>query len=189
MRNQVIRMVCSFVFWCAVGGAPSEAAASSAGDSLRVKLASVMATKSDGAPELGGVIDSLAGYDSLASACLEDLSSLKPVERVEFKRLLVDLTRVSLRRQLGRLRDAEVKWGVEMRDGDRYVAKSRVKMGDDSIDVDWVLVREGDDWRLADVVTEGASMVKTWRRSFKATYAIGGWKALAKKLKLRVAAA
>lgn len=184
MRNVLRRTVCSLVFFCAMVGMPSAGEASPAGDALRVKLARVMATRSTSVPELGGVIDSLAAYGSLASACLEDLPDLKPGERAEFKRLLVDLTRVSLRRQLGRLRGAEVKWGVEMRDGNNnYVAKSVVKTGDGSIDVDWVVVREGEDWRLGDVVTEGASMVKTWRRSFKAAYAKGGWSALSKKLR------
>ncbi len=181
MRHQTNKFFCSLAFLCVLT-CVSPARASEATDVLRSKLAKVSAIKSD-AVELGGVIDSIAAYGTLASKCLEDLPGLKGAERDEFKRLLVDLTRASLRRQLLRLRGAEVKWGVEMRDGNSYVAKSVVKVGDESADVDWLVVREGNDWRLADVVTEGASMVKTWRRSFKSTYDKGGWKALAKKLR------
>ena len=181
MRQHIRRFVCSLaficVFVCGAGARGSEAS-----DVLRNKLAKAATVKPDSV-ELGSVIDALAGYQSLATKCLEDLPGLKDVERDEFKRLLVDLARASLRRQLLHLRGADVKWGVEMRDGTTHVAKSVVKVSGETFDVDWVLVKEGGDWRLGDVVTEGVSMVKTWRRSFKSVYDKGGWSALAKKLR------
>jgi hypothetical protein len=156
--------------------------ASEATDVLRTKLAKVLANKSDAA-ELGGVIDSIVVYCTLASKCLEDLPGLKGSGREEFKRLLVDLTRASLLWQLLRLRGAEVKLGVDMRDGNSYVAKSVVEVNVESVDVDWVVVKEGGDWWLADVVTDAASMVRTWRRSFKSTYDKGGWNAFVRKMR------
>lgn len=181
MRPHIRSVICSLMFFCVfLAGGPVEA--SPAGDALRAKLVNLGRIKPD-SPELGSAIDGIAAYQALAARCLEDLPRLKPAERAEFKVLLVDLARASLRRQFLRVRGAEVKWGVEMRDGDGYVAKSVVKSSSNSFDVDWVLVREGEDWRLVDVVTEGASMVKTWRRGFKSTFDRGGWPALAKKMR------
>ena len=165
------------VFFCALSG--GEAVASPAGDSLRSGLARVLAAEGRG-------VERLAAADAVVVTCLEDLPGLKPPERVEFKSLLGELVRAALGRQVARLRGAEVKWGVEMRDGDRWVVRSVVVAEGERVDVDWVVVREADDWRLADVVTEGASMVKTWRRSFKAAYSKGGWPALAKKMRRAV---
>ena len=181
MRQHIRRFVCSLAFIC-VFVCGDAARGSEASDALRNKLAKATTVKPDSV-ELGSIIDSLVGYQSLATKCLEDLSDLKSAEREEFKRLLVDLARASLRRQLLHLRGADVKWGVEMRDGASSVAKSVVKVNGETFDVDWVIVKEGGDWRLGDVVTEGASMVKTWRRSFKSAYDKGGWPALAKKLR------
>ena len=181
MRQHVCRLVCSLAFIC-VFVCGTDARGSEASDNLRNKLAKVATIKPDSV-ELGNIIDSLVGGQSLATKCLEDLPGLNNIEREEFKHLLVDLARASLRRQLLSLRGADVKWGVEMRDGTNRIAKSVVKLSGETIDVDWVIVKEDGDWRIGDVVTEGASMVKTWRHSFRSAYDKGGWLALAKKLR------
>ena len=181
MRQHIRRFVCSLaficVFVCGAGARGSEAS-----DVLRNKLAKAAIIKPDSV-ELDSVIDVLVGYQSLATKCLEGLPDMKSAERGEFKHLLVDFARARVRRQVLRLRGADVKWGIEMRDGTNYVAKSVVKMNGGAVDVDWIIVKEGGDWRLGDVVTEGVSMASTWRRSFRSTYDKGGWAALAKKLR------
>ncbi len=150
-------------------------------ETIRMKLARIYDVERNSSAETAA-IDSTVGHSYLSEKCLEALPGLTSSERVEFKQLLVDVVRVMLRKQISRILATEVKWGLETIDGHEVTVASVVKQDSNNLDVDWILVMDGSDWRLVDIVTENASMIRTWRRSFKLIYEKGGWKALSKKL-------
>ena len=159
------------------------ASASEAGDSLRLGLGRLTRVAPD-SPEFPAAVDGFVDHSTLGARVFEGLGGGAAAERDEARRLLVDVVRVVMGRHATRLKGATVTWGIEMKDGgSQLVAKSVVRSGGESADVDWVMVRRGGVWRLADVVTEGVSMVATWKRSLAAAHGRGGWPGVLKKLR------
>jgi ABC-type transporter MlaC component len=51
----------------------------------------------------------------------------------------------------------------ESRQGDKVVVKTRVVSGKDTAEVDYVMERTKKGWKAVDVITEGVSLVDTYR--------------------------
>ncbi|NBZ95412.1 MAG: hypothetical protein EBR40_03110 [Proteobacteria bacterium] len=98
---------------------------------------------------------------------------LEEAHRARLATLLADVAALNWLRR-ARTSDFSVTYVREESVRDRRVVVTRVTAGGESADVRWVLAPSGEEFRLVDVVTEGASLVSTQRSSFARVMERGG---------------
>lgn len=173
--------------------APGDLSAESAASaSLRGKMSSLTAVASwpDPARRADGAAALWWGWGAWDRVAEESVgrkvwSELAPLDRDRLARLLSDLAALNWLR-----RAREPGYGMDyLREesaGGQRIVVTRVRSGGASADVRWVLMPgPRDAWNLADVVTEGASLVSTQRSSFARILERGGTKRLFARLETR----
>lgn len=111
---------------------------------------------------------------------------LEEAHRTRLATLLADVSALNWLRR-ARTPDFSVVAVREETAKDRRVVVTRVTAGGEAADVRWVLAKKSGDWRLVDVITEGASLVSTQRSSFARVVERGGAKRLFTRLESRLA--
>lgn len=152
-------------------------------------------------------IDAMVDYDELAKrtlgnpcpptvpSCTNHWNDLKPEQRTEVTDLLHQLVEKNYRKNLNKTRNYDVSYRSAKALGDniskiRSEAKSREKPRDPAVQVDYVILDQGDRYRVIDIVTEGSSMTKNYYDQFHRmlTTAGQGYPHLVKTLKDRIIA-
>jgi phospholipid transport system substrate-binding protein len=144
--------------------------------------------------KLESLFDEVLDYDALASASLGDAwATRSPQERAEFQRLLTDLVRGAYRRNLKKTVNYDVvfkgeqagKAGVVV----RTEARSRTNAREEPIAVDYLMHQVGGQWRVADIITEGTSLVGNYRSQFRRVIKKHGFDELLKRMRKKAAQA
>lgn len=142
--------------------------------------------------ELDAVFDRILDYDRLARDSLDKhWTERSEAERTEFKDILKRLVRQAYRKNLKKTLDYDVKYEGEtsLSDGRlvRTVARSRVDTREQPISVDYEVhqVAEGR-WRIRNIVTEGASLVRSYRNQFGRIIRKEGFAALMNRMKKKL---
>ena len=117
------------------------------------------------------VFDTMLDYAHLARAALEDYwEGRSEAERAEFQGLLTRLVQRAYRKNLDKTANYEVtfKGEVAVEGGTlvQTVAKNKGDARSEPVSIDYVLSQVDGKWRVHDIVTEGSSLVKNYRRQF-----------------------
>jgi len=157
--------------------------------------------------QVRAAIDGMVDYDELAKrtlgkpcpptvpSCTNHWDELKPEQRTEVTGLLRQLVEKNYRKNLNKTKNYEVSYRGAKEVGEnvskiRSEAKSKEKPRDPAVQVDYVILGNGDRYRVIDIVTEGSSMTKNYYDQFHRmlTTAGQGYPYLVQKLKDKVVA-
>lgn len=135
--------------------------------------------------------DAVLDYDALAKATLADAwEERTPAERAEFQQVLKKLVRGAYRKSLKRISDYAVEFKGEepAQNGQivRTVAKSRTDNRQEPVSIDYIVHQVDGKWRVADIVTEGSSLVANYRNQFRRIIKKDGFPALIKRMKAKL---
>ena len=172
------------------------AAASDAENFVKAKQSELieMVKKSKGAADdrkIEDAFDSVLDYDALAKDSLaEAWAERTPEERAEFQGVLKKLVRAAYRKSLKRISDytVEIKGESPAENGHivRTVAKSKTDNRQEPVSIDYVVHQVDGKWRVADIVTEGSSLVTNYRNQFRRVIKKNGFPELIKRMKAKL---
>lgn len=110
-----------------------------------------------------------------------------PSEREEFTRLYRELIENSYAGKIESYRGEKILYGKETMDPPYAVVRTGiVTMKDQEIPVNYLLLQEGNRWRIYDVVIEGISLVNNYRSQFASILERSSFPELMRKLKATV---
>ena len=161
-----------------------------------------------GAPsaEVSKAIDGMVDYDELARrtmgspcpptipSCVDHWKDLNGEQRAEVTSLLRKLVEKNYHKNLTKTRDYEITYRGAKDAGEnlskiRTEAKSKAKPRDPAVQVDYVIMGNGSQYKVIDIITEGSSMTKNYYDQFHRmlTTAGQGYPYLVQKLKDKIA--
>lgn len=160
-----------------VAAAPPSGTASAAVQSAQEKVRTALTTwtKAEGPArakareQARAAVASLIDFDALAQSTLgARWKDLKAADRKRYTAALrgaMEANYLAKMRQ-GKSSDVQQAKGEvlgEEKQGDHTLVKTRVQSGQDSAAIDYVMDRGAKGWRAIDVITEGVSLVDTYR--------------------------
>ena len=118
--------------------------------------------------EARAAVGSLLDFDALAHATMgKRWSELTPQQRTRYTEALRGAMEANYlsKMERGQVDMSKVKNEIvgESKQGGRPVVKTRVVAGEDTAEVDYVMEQKKGGWRAVDVVTEGVSLVDTYK--------------------------
>ena len=157
--------------------------------------------------DVSKAIDGMVDYDELAKrtlgnpcppsvpSCVNHWNDLTADQRAEVTGLLRKLVEKNYHKNLNRTRDYDISYKGAKEAGEnlskvKTEAKSKVKVRDPAVQVDYVILGTGDKYRVIDIVTEGSSMTKNYYDQFHRmlTTENQGYAYLVQKLKDKIVA-
>ncbi len=148
------------------------------------------AKTADDEKKLDAAFDAVFDYQGLAKATLKDSWDARtPAERSEFTLVLKDLVRNAYRRNIKKTLGYEVDYRGE-EDGEsgkvvRTVAHNKKNNREEPVSIDYVVHQVDGKWLINDIVTEGASMARTYRNQFRKVVEKKGFDELLKRMKAK----
>lgn len=150
--------------------------------------------------KLRSMFDEILAYDQLAKASLgKKWGERSAAEQKEFSALLTELVRNNYRRNLQKMLDYDIRYTGESAcpsdGGDdcpagAVLVTSRAKHKTDKrepdVEIDFRIQRIGGKWMIIDIITERASLVKTYRSQFLRILKKDGFTALIDKMKTKL---
>jgi phospholipid transport system substrate-binding protein len=120
--------------------------------------------RNDARASVGALLD----FDALAQATMgKHWSELKPPQRTRYTEALRGAMEANYlsKMERGQVDMSKVKNEIvgESKEGGRSVVKTRVVAGDDTAQVDYVMEQRKGGWKAVDVITEGVSLVDTYK--------------------------
>jgi phospholipid transport system substrate-binding protein len=113
-----------------------------------------------------------------------------PEERKEFVQLFTDLLEHSYVSKIEQYQGEKVQYVGESIDGDTATVRTRIMTPKGTeIPVDYRMERQGDRWRVYDVVIENVSLVSNYRTQFNKIIQTASYKDLVEKLRAKAFAA
>lgn len=142
---------------------------------------------------LSQLLGDLLDYEALSEASLgEHWASHSESERAEFVSLLKQLVERSYKANLQRTLDYRVDYQNAERRGEKVIvrtsARSRENRRAPAVSIDYEMVQAGRNWRVVNVVTDGQSLVQSYRSQFHRILERDGWDGLLGKMRERLAA-
>jgi len=140
--------------------------------------------------KLDAAFDAVFDYNSLATATMKDSwDSLTPANRAEFTSVLKDLVRNAYRKNLKKTLGYNVDYKGES-DADsgklvKTVARNTKNNREEPVSVDYVVHQVDGKWLINDIVTEGTSLVHTYRSQFRRVIQKHGFDELLKRMKTK----
>jgi phospholipid transport system substrate-binding protein len=141
--------------------------------------------------KIGAVFDQLLDYDTLAKDSLADhWNDRTESERREFQTVLKQLVQRNYRKNLRKTLEYEVEYRGESKAKKGYlvrtVARNRKNPREEPISVDYVLHEVDGKWLVFDIITEGSSLVNTYRSQFRRVIKKKGFDGLLKQMKAKL---
>lgn len=116
----------------------------------------------------------------------QNWKELTPVQQKEFTELFASLLENSYVGKIESYNNEKIVYLKDILDGDYAEVKSRVITAKrDEFSLDYRLMREGEHWKVYDVVIEGVSLVSNYRSQFNKIIKAQGYPELVKKLKVK----
>lgn len=137
------------------------------------------------------VFDRMLSYDALAKNSLKShWDERSDAEKKEFSCILKHLVQDAYRKNLRKTLNYNVSYKGAAKDKAHYlvktVAKSRKNVRAESVTIDYVVVKEGGEHRVHDIVTEGSSLVKNYRSQFRRIIKKKGFSGLTSRMKKKL---
>jgi phospholipid transport system substrate-binding protein len=141
--------------------------------------------------KIGAVFDQLLDYDTLAKDSLADhWNDRSEAERREFHTILKQLVQRNYRKNLRKTLEYAVEYRGESKAKKGYlvrtVAKNRKNPREEPISIDYVLHEVDGKWLVADIITEGSSLVNTYKSQFRRVIKKKGFDGLLKQMKAKL---
>lgn len=141
--------------------------------STQTKLFAIIAQPKSEARQkkLRALFDEFISYDAMARASLGDKwDTLSAEQQKTFTGLLTDLIRNNYRKNLTTLLDFNIGYGQEESKPKGVLvnstARHKTNAKEPPFDLDFHMLKAGDKWMIIDIITEDASMVKTYKAQF-----------------------
>jgi len=137
--------------------------------------------------QLRAVVDQVFDWQETGKRALaRHWQSLKPEQRKEFSGLFADLVERSYVGKIEAYSGEKVAYVGDTIEGDQATAKTKLitKSGTE-IPVDYRMQKEGDRWRVYDVLIEGVSLVGNYRTQFNKIIQQSSYDELVKKMKTK----
>ena len=188
MRRFVLPLVLAFSL-----GFSSLASAAEAEDFMKGKHGELTTlVKQNKDKKLDQLFDEVLDYDALAKGSLGDEWDARSAEeRAQFQKLLTQLVRSAYRRHLKKTANYEVEFlGEAPSEGGVLVktqARNRANAHEEPVSVDYLMHHVDGKWRVADIVTEGSSLVVNYRGQFKRIIKKHGFAELLKRMQKKLA--
>ena len=116
----------------------------------------------------------------------QNWKELTPVQQKEFTDLFATLLESSYAGKIESYNNEKIIYLKEIEDGDYAEVKSRIVTArHDEFSLDYRLMRDGDRWKVYDIVIEGVSLVSNYRSQFNKIIKAQGYQELVKKMKSR----
>ena len=175
--------------------ASAPAAAGAATDVVKTKQATLFDLLKQGTPDsqkkLDAVFDEMLDYATLAESSLgTEWAARSDAEKAQFTDLLKQLVRNSYQRNLKKILNFDIDYlGEEAADGATVVkTKSKPKDArDEPVEISFKMLNKGGTWKVQDIVTEGVSLVTSYRSQFTKIIKKDGFPALLQKMKDKLA--
>ncbi|CAN96415.1 MULTISPECIES: MlaC/ttg2D family ABC transporter substrate-binding protein [Sorangium] len=142
--------------------------------------------------KVGAVFDEMLDYSALAEASLgSEWAARTDAEKQQFSELLKQLVRKAYERNLKKTLDFNVEYLSETPSGSAITVKtkavSRKDAREEPVEIAFKLSEKGGVWRVQDIVTEGVSLVGSYRAQFTKIIKKDGFPALIQKMKDKLA--
>lgn len=197
MTTRLLRLFSPLVVGAAlVFGQVSVAFAGPATDTVKARQDTLRELLKAGTPEankkIAAIFDEVLDYDALAEASLgNEWANRTPAEKAEFTEALKSLVKKSYERNLKKTLDFDIEYVGEDASGSLVTvktrAKSRTNKRDEPVELQYKLAEHNGKWQMRDIITEGVSLVGSYRSQFTKVIKKDGFPALIKKMKDKLA--
>ena len=141
--------------------------------------------------QLSSLLEGLLDYRTLSERSLgAHWADKSAAQRDAFVDLLKQLIERSYRGNLERTEDYRVSYESAEAHGENVVvhteARSRTNRRAPAVTIDYELRADGDAWRVVDVITDGQSLVQTYRSQFHRIVERDGWDGLMTRMRQRL---
>jgi phospholipid transport system substrate-binding protein len=178
-------------------GLPSDAWAGPATDVVRAKQTALFElikkpSTPDNKKKVEGMFDEMLDYAGLAEASLgSEWAARSDAEKAEFSEILKQLVRKAYEKNLQKTVNFNIEYTGEEPASSAVLVKTRAvsktNAREEPIEINYKMLDKGGAWRVQDIVTEGASLVSSYRTQFTRIIKKDGFPALVKKMKEKLA--
>lgn len=145
----------------------------------------------ESAKKITAIFDQLLDYDVLAQGSLgSEWAARSDAEKAQFTDLLKQLVRRSYERNLKKTLRFEIEYVGEDEASGAVIVKTKAKSSDEReepVELSYKLRQTDGNWRIEDIITEGVSLVGSYRSQFTRIVKKDGFPALIKKMKDKLA--
>ena len=177
--------------------APAAALAGTATDVVQSKQSALFnlvkqTASASNEKKIGAIFDEMLDYSALAEASLgSEWAARNDAERAEFSDILKQLVQKAYEKNLRKTIDFQIDYlGETPKAGAVTVltkATSKVNAREEPIEISYKMVEKDGTWRINDIITEGVSLVSSYRNQFTKVIRKDGFPALIKKMKDKLA--
>jgi phospholipid transport system substrate-binding protein len=173
----------------------SSAFAGAATDIVRSKQTTLFDLLRQPSPDnqkIGVVFDDMLDYQALTEGSLgSEWAPRTDAEKTEFSDLLKQLVRKAYERNLRKIVNYDVEYTGEEPADSAVMVKTRAKSKSDAreepVEITFKVIQKDGKWKVQDIVTEGVSLVSSYRGQFTKIIKSEGFAALIKKMKDKLA--
>lgn len=142
--------------------------------------------------KITATFDEMLDYSALAEASLgNEWQARSAAERTEFTDLLKQLVRRAYERNLKKTLGFEIQYLGEENAGSTMVVKtkavSRTNVREEPIEISYKMLDKQGNWKIQDILTEGVSLVSSYRTQFTKVVKKDGFPRLIVKMKDKLA--
>jgi phospholipid transport system substrate-binding protein len=142
--------------------------------------------------KIAGLFEEMLDYAALAEGSLgTEWAPRSDAEKAEFSGLLKQLVSKAYERNLKKILGYEIEYVSEEASGNAMLVKTKAKSKTDAreeaVEIVFKMVQKDGAWRVQDIVTEGVSLVSSYRSQFTKIIKKDGFPALVQKMKDKLA--
>jgi phospholipid transport system substrate-binding protein len=146
----------------------------------------------DSDKKVSALFDEMLDYAALTEGSLgSEWAARTDAEKAQFSDLLKQLVRKGYERNLKKILNFDVDYLSEDAAGDAVMVKTKAKSKGDAreepVEIVFKLAQKGGAWRVQDIVTEGVSLVSSYRSQFTKIVKKDGFPVLIQKMKDKLA--
>lgn len=197
MKRRLVHFFAAMISMLALTLGATSAFAGPASDAVKSKqttlIGLIKAGGADSQKKIDAVFDEMLDYNALAEASLgSEWAARSDAEKAQFTDLLKQLSRKAYEKNLKKILDFDIDYIGEDADGAATVVKTKAKKkgGDareEPLEIGFKVVTKGGAWKVVDLVTEGVSLVGSYRSQFTKIIKKDGFPALIQKMKDKLA--
>ena len=116
----------------------------------------------------------------------KNYKDLSDAERKEFTSLFKKLLENSYASKIENYKDEEIKYVDEKIKGKYAMVRTQIVRKDGVVDVDYKMLKDGDQWLVYDFVIEGVSLIRNYKSQFSKIISTESYAALVSKLSKKV---